>query len=485
LVEIFFAATFPLFPTNKRPMPTKGQTAASLWRLLERAPQALYVVDEERRLTLMSHSCESLLGITAEELMGRECRYHSATPELESPTEQPHVELLGRLCPPPQAFCGEACQGTILAVREASEPQPLWARFEPLGTAEDPAGVLVWLSAAVVGTAQPSSRSQRLHEQLQQLSLELRWRYRPESLVGTSAVARRMRTQVQLALESDVPVSVYGPRGSGTLHIAQTLHYGRAGSEARVLHRLECGLLDVELIEATLETLVTRAGAPRGEPRATLILADVEQLPREVQRHLGKLLSTDRIGARVIATARERLADLAARGELDSTLAIGMSALEIPLLALSQRREDLPLLVQAFLERLNSLQTKQLSGFTPEALERLSGYGWPGNLDELMETLAEIHARVEGPYVTMRDLPRHVQLALDPAVARRGDEEPIVLDQLLADVEREMIERALRRARGNKAKAARWLGLTRPRLYRRMLQLGLEQADEIPFEEIE
>jgi len=460
-------------------MRTKAQLAASLWRLLERAPQALYLVDEERRLVLMSDRCAALLEVSAEELVGRECRYHSASPELGEAESSPTVELLARLCPPPQCFCGEKCQGTIEWSGEGREARSIGARFEPLGSAEDPAGVLVWLGEPVDEAGEtPSGHAQRLHAQLQQLAAELRWRHRPESLVGTSAAARRLRTQVQLAMESAVPVTLFGPRGSGTLHVAQTVHYGRLGAEARTLHLLECGLLDADLIDATLEALVARPGVPRGEPTTTLILADVEELPSELQRDLGKLLAAGRIAARVMATSRARLSELAASGGFDARLATMLGALEIQLLPLLQRREDLPQLAQAFLERLNAIHPKQLAGFTPEALERLAGYAWPGNFDELIEVLAQVHEQVEGPYVTVRDLPRHVQLALDPAVARRPAEEPIVLDELLADVEREMIGRALKRARGNKAKAARWLGLTRPRLYRRMVQLGLEPADD-------
>ena len=142
---------------------------------------------------------------------------------------------------------------------------------------------------------------------------------------------------------------------------------------------------------------------------------------------------------------------------------------------LAQRREDLPLLAQLFLEELNARGGKQVGGFTPEALDRLDAYPWPGNLDELAQVVAEAHERAGGP-----EIARGRSARADPPGGRRGGasaphEETIVLDEFLAAIERELIRRALARAKGNKAKAARLLGMTRPRLYRRMVQLGLEE----------
>jgi DNA-binding NtrC family response regulator len=143
---------------------------------------------------------------------------------------------------------------------------------------------------------------------------------------------------------------------------------------------------------------------------------------------------------------------------------------------LAERREDLPLVAQLFLEEVNSQGGKQLAGFTPEALDAMHAYPWPGNLDELAATVAVAHQRAGGPQITLADLPDEIHLAAAAAARPRKPEETIVLDEFLARVERELIQRALRRAKGNKTRAARLLGMTRPRLYRRMVQLGLEEG---------
>ncbi len=141
---------------------------------------------------------------------------------------------------------------------------------------------------------------------------------------------------------------------------------------------------------------------------------------------------------------------------------------------LVERLEDLPLAAQWFVEQVNARTARQISGFSPESLDRLAGYHWPGDLDELEGLVADVHARCEGDEILPRDLPPRVAWAAD-AMARPGKlEETIVLEEFLAKIERELIERALAQARGNKTKAARLLGMNRPRFYRRLVQLGFE-----------
>ena len=145
--------------------------------------------------------------------------------------------------------------------------------------------------------------------------------------------------------------------------------------------------------------------------------------------------------------------------------------------ALAERREDVPLLAQALLEEINAEGKKQLRGFTPETLDSLAAYPWPGNIDELAAMVREAHERAEGLLIGPGDLPKRIHLAAVAARHPRRELEPIDLEKHLSGIELELIERTLRLAKGNKTKAAKLLGLTRPRLYRRMVQLGLEREE--------
>ena len=179
---------------------------------------------------------------------------------------------------------------------------------------------------------------------------------------------------------------------------------------------------------------------------------------------------------RLIAAAEQPLGELARRGRYREDLAGVLSTITIELPPLAERREDLPLLAQVFLEEANAGSGKQLVGFSPEALDRLDAYAWPGNIDELAQMVAERCRQAAGPEVQPDDLPERLRWVAEAATRPQRKEETIVLDEFLGRIERELIRRALARAKGNKARAARLLGLTRPRLYRRMVQLGLEGA---------
>jgi DNA-binding protein Fis len=180
------------------------------------------------------------------------------------------------------------------------------------------------------------------------------------------------------------------------------------------------------------------------------------------------------ISGSIGATIRP-LMELVSEGQFRCDLAYQLSTLVIELPALAARLTDLSLLAQMFLEDANARGRHQVGGFTPEALDQLAVYGWPRNLDELAEMVANAHERATTHEVTMRDLPKRILLAADAARFSRRPEESIELEAFMARVEKELIARAMSRAKGNKTRAAKLLGLTRPRLYRKLVQMGLEK----------
>ena len=134
------------------------------------------------------------------------------------------------------------------------------------------------------------------------------------------------------------------------------------------------------------------------------------------------------------------------------------------------------MLAQHFLEQLNHGSRQQVSGFSEDVSSLFEHYNWPGNLDELQRVVSQAHAACAGSVVGSDDLPFGFRTGLDaqslgPAPAARI--EP--LDQLLGRIEREHIANALELAGGNKARAAKLLGMTRPALYRRLESLGLSE----------
>jgi DNA-binding NtrC family response regulator len=188
-----------------------------------------------------------------------------------------------------------------------------------------------------------------------------------------------------------------------------------------------------------------------------------------------------------MATAARRLSRLVAKKKFRGDLACALSTLVISLPRLARRTEDIPLLAQFFLEEANADGGKQHSGFSSEALDRLAGYDWPGNVEELATVVREAHAKAAGPVVQAADLPAIVHHAAAAQARTRKAAEPIRLDEFLERIEKELLERALAQARGNKTKAAQLLGIHRARLIRRLVQFGLVPAaagEPIIFEEV-
>jgi DNA-binding NtrC family response regulator len=306
--------------------------------------------------------------------------------------------------------------------------------------------------------------------------MELAGRFRPDSLIGNSPAIRRARAQIELARSVGTSVLILGPRGSGKDHVAKAIHYGR--SEFGDLMPLACDVLETNLLRSTLRALALKSEVTAKETLGTLLLGDVDCMPLEVQADLYELLRADLLKMRVLATAARPLTTPISEGKFSLELACTLSTITIELPPLAERIEDLPLLAQAFLEEVNAGATKQVGGFSPEALDRLASYAWPGNVDELAEMVRQSHERAQGGEVAARDLPNQIQWAADAASYPPRKDETIVLEEFLARVEKELITRAMRRAKGNKSKAAKLLGLTRPRLYRRLIQLGMEQPAE-------
>jgi DNA-binding NtrC family response regulator len=306
---------------------------------------------------------------------------------------------------------------------------------------------------------------------LQAYRSRLAVRYHVDRLLGDSPAIRQVRAQVRLAAASAVQVLVCGPPGSGRERVGRAIHYGDGRGAAGPLVPLSCRLLDAELLQATLRTMARARAA--GERPATLLLNEVDALSEGGQTELQRAIASGNFAARVISTSRGPLTELAARGLFRADLAFLLSTLTISLPPLAVRVADLPLLVQWYLEQANLRSAKQIGGCSPETLDRLADYGWPGDLAELESVVGEAHQHAAGPLILPHDLPARLTLASQASARPAKTDEKIVLEEYLATIEHELIVRALKRAKGNKTKAARLLGMTRPRFYRRLVQLGL------------
>ncbi|MHC4180463.1 MAG: AAA-type ATPase lid domain-containing protein [Planctomycetota bacterium] len=465
-------------------------SVGELAKMLNSATQPVYVLDDEMTLVFCNRACRDWLGQQAEGLVGQRCSYHSG-PDPAGP-----AAVAAGLCPPPGVFPstghtdvrpngpGRHVTANVSCTGPTGEVYLRRATFISLGTSpEDLIGLVAILDEEdlaepdlsppppTAGEARPTD----LHEQIRQFRRQAAARYGADRLIGEGPAIRRVRAQIELAAGNRASVLLAGPPGSGRQHVAAAIHYAGDPHSAGSLIPLACSVLGADLVRSTVTALAAKDPLGEQAGQSTLLLNDADQLPLDVQRELAAVLAGRRFRLRLIATAARPLTELVRSGTYRADLAALLSTITVELPPLAERREDLPLLAQLFLEEANARGGRQLAGFTPEALDHLDAYAWPGNLDELAQIVARAHQQAEGPEITPRDLPEQIRLAAEAAAHPPRTEETIVLDEFLARVERELIRRAMAQAKGNKAKAARLLGMTRPRLYRRLLQLGLEE----------
>lgn len=443
-------------------------------RLLNAVARPIYIVDDEQTIIFANQACLDWIGCTADEIQGLKSAYHSSSEVSDAEA------IAAGLCPPPAAMAGLEVSGTVEIITRYDRLSSRRARFVPLGRhVDEPAGLIVLvdsedLSESTGDSAIPEeSEASRLHRRVRRFRREAAVRFGADRLVGDSPAMRRARAQVELAAAGTASVLVVGPEGSGRQHIAGTIHYASDPDSTGAMIPLACSVLGSELIESTVGAIASQKGKTSGTGGGTLLLNDADQIPAEIQSKLAETLGGESFPSRLIATARKPLAELARQGNFRHDLAAVLSTIVIELPRLVERREDLPLLSQLFVEEANLRSRKQVAGFSPEALDRLDAYHWPGNIDELAQMVEESHTRAKETEITPGDLPRRIHQAAAAASHPPRVEETIDLDEFLGRVERELIARAMAQAKGNKSKAARMLGMTRPRLYRRMVQLGL------------
>ncbi len=458
--------------SSKRVSKAHSQLAG---QLLDGSATPIYLVDQDRRIVFLNEACGRWLGLNDQSLLGEQADFHSR------PDVDPPAGLAAALCPPPEAFLGRFAFARLVAPGDTAAPRT--AACVPLEDAEgQSSGVLVVVLATACpssSTLQDLSAASRAHEWLSRFHAAQRERFGVESLIGDNPDLVRARAQLQCAIQTAANVLVIGPPGSGRAQITRIL-VAQGSAENVPSVTLNCQDLDEAQLQSTLEWIAQSATAQRSKP--ILVMLNLEQLHPDLQFWLATALNRE-LHLRLLSTAAPSLRELMERGMFRHDLACRLSTLTIELPALMLRLDDLPLLVQSFVESENSVGQKQLAGVSDEVLEQLWLYSWPGNTAELEAVIREAHDRAEGPLIEREDLPAHFTHVTDARARPRPEEATIELDAFLAEIELELIQRALLQAQGNKTKAAQLLGLNRARFYRRLNQLGLLSDAELRREE--
>ncbi len=316
------------------------------------------------------------------------------------------------------------------------------------------------------------------------------WR---EMLVGTSPAIRRMAEVIRLVARRRSTVLITGETGSGKEVVARALHMASPRSHFPMI-AVNVAALPEALLEAELFGHVRgaftgasqqRIGRCEQANRSTLFLDEIGDLPLDVQTKLLRFLQerefqrvgsseTIRVDVRMIVAANVNLLDLVRQGLFREDLYYRLSVVPITVPPLRERPEDIPLLANHFVAKVCLQENIAVRRLAPATIDRLRAFSWPGNVRQL-ENAVEMAIALSGDRKLLVPSDFTFSGRAIPASRLRSIAVPdagLNFEQTVGRIEREIIEEALRKARGNKTVAAGMLGLKRTTLAAKLRSLG-------------
>ena len=340
---------------------------------------------------------------------------------------------------------------------------------------------------------------QRLTVENESLRKEVRRQYRPDNLVGSSPPIMEVQRLIGRVADTDSTVLILGESGTGKELVARALHY-RNDTRRGPFVPVNCGAIPENLLESELfghekgaftGAVVTHIGRFEAAHQGTLFLDEVGELSLAMQVKLLRVLqdrSFQRVGGtktitvdvRIIAATNLDLEGAVGERRFREDLYYRLNVIPICVPPLYARIEDIPLLIQHFLDRLNQEKGAAVKGVAPEAMDKLKQYRWPGNIRELENLLERIVVLKKSGRIEVEDLPARILARIDAPdapVVTSGEEivfppEGIDLSKILGEFEWQLISKALALSSGIKSRAAQMLGLNRTTLVEKIKKIG-------------
>lgn len=309
--------------------------------------------------------------------------------------------------------------------------------------------------------------------------------------LGRSAAMQSLHEMIETVAPSEATVLITGESGTGKELVAKAIQANSTRKD-KAFVTINCAALAENLLES--ELFGHEKGAFTGADKmregrfvqadnGTLFLDEIGEMPLALQAKLLRVLQNgeiQRVGSdkvktvdvRIIAATNRNLKEEVEQGRFREDLyyRLNVIALEVP--ALRQRRDDIPLLAQKFVENFARANRKTIKGFTPQAMDMLMRYDWPGNVRELENAMERAVILSTGEYIMERSLP----LAIQQAAESESGEIPshALANKSLDDIEKEAITATLAETADNKSEAARRLGITRATLHSKLKKYNLE-----------
>ena len=322
------------------------------------------------------------------------------------------------------------------------------------------------------------------HSSLQQ---ELDAKASFESIIGKSAEMQRIFQMVRKAADSKASVLITGESGTGKELIANALH-NLSPRKDNPFIKVHCAALSETLLESELfghEKGAFTGAAARKRGRfelantGTIFLDEIGEINQNVQIKILRVLQDKRfervggedtleVDVRVIAATNRNLEEEIAQGRFREDLFYRLNVVHIQVPPLKDRKDDIPLMLNAFLDEFNRENNKSITGFDARSRSALYKYDWPGNIRQLRNCVESAVVMCSGNEITLEDLPPTVRGAAESNVIQ------VPMGVTMAEAEKIIIQQNLASNQGNKTKTADILGIGRKTLHRKLEEYGEE-----------
>ena len=333
----------------------------------------------------------------------------------------------------------------------------------------------------------------------------------PNGLIGSSPEMEKIARIVQRVAPATHPLLIMGESGAGKETIARAIHASGPNASKRFAV-FECGQIAPSVLETELFGTAktpplnggrSKPGALASEDGGTLLLKQISEMPLDLQARLARAIGDRQIKpggseqalpvtVRILAASTRNLSTLVDQGAFRKDLLYRLNIVSLRIPSLRERREDIPLLAEHFLERMRR-EKATMYQFAPDAMQVLTEYDWPGNVQELESSIERACALSSGPVLHMGDLPTQMQGVAFVQQASIGhvirvDERDMSAREVIAnttrngdivsiaDMEKEAILHTIRQLHGDKLMAAKMLGIGKTTLYRKLKEYGISDA---------
>ena len=321
------------------------------------------------------------------------------------------------------------------------------------------------------------------------LKKELKERYRFENIIGTSEKMQAIYNLVAKIADTDSTILIQGESGTGKELVARALHFNSARQHQPFV-AINCSALPENLLESELfghkkgaftGAVQDKVGLFEEAQQGTIFLDEINSMAQALQTKLLRVLQERQIrrvgdnksvpiNVRVLAATNESLHDKIKEGGFREDLYYRLAVIPLEMPALRERIEDIPLLVNHFLQK-NAAQTgAEPKKIDPKSLEILAHYRWPGNVRELENAIERACALCDDGLILPTDLPPHIVRHASNPPEENESGLPIgqTLDEFISAQEKRYIEETIKHNGGSRDKAAKMLGISMATLYRKL-----------------